>query len=252
MRRPIGAASGPPLFEVRAPMADPAGPDTLTGVARVYVAHRSTRIILASLIPLVAVRLGLGRWQAWDAWIFLITAVAWPFFEWVFHIAIHLRPASILGLTVDPLPAREHRLHHVDPTVVDHTLMPPRTLVLMAVASIVGFWLLLGPELGITAAICFHLGGLANGWVHLLTHTRYRPRSRFYRWVKRTHTLHHFKNEGYWFAFTGPFVDSLFGTHRDPADVPTSPACAARRGVGRADEAERPGAVTRPEWEQDV
>jgi hypothetical protein len=224
----IGSPSDPPLFEVSAPMADPRGPDTLEGVARVYFAHRSTRVILASLIPLVAVRIWLGAWRPWDAGIALITTAAWPFFEWIFHIVIHLRPTRILGVTFDPLPSREHRLHHVDPTIVDHTLLPPRTLFLIAVASVVGFGLLLGPGLGLTAAICLHLGGLANGWTHLLTHTRYRPRSRFYRWVRRTHTLHHFKNEGYWFAFTGPFVDVLFGSHRDPTEVPTSPACTAR------------------------
>jgi sterol desaturase/sphingolipid hydroxylase (fatty acid hydroxylase superfamily) len=118
----------------------------------------------------------------------------------------------------------------VDPTIVDHTLLPPSALAVMALGSIAGFTWWLGARLGLTAAICFHLGGLANGWVHLLTHMPYAPRTRFFRWVRRTHALHHFKNEGYWFAFTGPFVDVLFGTHRNPADVPTSAACAARHG----------------------
>lgn len=217
----------PPLFEVSAPMADPHGPTTLGGVARLYFGHISTKFILTSLIPLLVIRMILGQWRVWDAGILLITAVVWPFFEWVFHVVIHLRPLRIGRLTLDPLPARKHRMHHVDPTVIDHTLVPPSALVIMAAGSIAGYWYLLGPHLGLTAAICFHLGGLANGWVHLLAHSRYVPRSRFFRWVRRTHTLHHFKNEGYWFGFTGPFVDVLLGTWRDPATVETSAACAA-------------------------
>jgi hypothetical protein len=210
-------------------MADPSGPARLPEVARVYFGHVSTKVILASLIPLLAVRVAVGGWSRWDLGIVLLAIVVWPFFEWVFHWAIHLRPLRIAGVTLDTFAAREHRLHPVTPPVVDHILLPPRALVVMAVASISGFWLLLGLERGLTAAACFHLGGLANGWVHFLTHTRYPPRTRFFRWVRRTHALHHFANEGYWFAFTGPFVDVLFRTHRDPRAVPVSAACMAWR-----------------------
>lgn len=237
-----GGAPAPPLFEVRGPMADPRAPRTLPGVARVYFAHLSTRIILASLLPLLAARVWLGGWTGRDLGIVAVAVVAWPFFEWVFHVVIHLRPVRLGRFTLDTVAAREHRLHHVDPTVVDHTLLPPSALVVMAALSAVGFPLLLGPRPGLTAAICFHLGGLANGWVHLLTHMPYAPRSRFFRWVRRTHTLHHFKNERYWMAFTGPFVDVLMGSWRDPAEVATSAAC-----VGRGREGPAPSGPADPE-----
>jgi sterol desaturase/sphingolipid hydroxylase (fatty acid hydroxylase superfamily) len=215
----------PALFQVRGPMAPPDGPDTLAGVARVYFAHKSTLLILASALPLLAFRIYLGDWGLRDLYALAVAAVGWPVFEWVFHVLIHLPPPRIGGRTLDMLPAREHRLHHIDPTIVDHTLMPRGVIVILAALSIGGFWMLLGTPLGLTAALCFHLGGLLNGWVHLLTHMPYAPRSRFFRWVRRTHLLHHFKNERYWFAFTGPFVDVAFGTHRNPQSVPTSPAC---------------------------
>lgn len=59
------------------------------------------------------------------------------------------------------------------------------------------------------AQTVFHVGGFLNGWVHLLTHTRVRPRSRYYAWVRRNHHLHHFKEHRRWFAFTGPWLDGL-------------------------------------------
>lgn len=222
----------PPLVQVSAPMADPRGPNTLPGVARLYFGHISTRVILASLIPLLLVRIGLGRWRPWDAGILLITVVAWPFFEWVFHVLSHRPPLRVGRITFDSPPAREHRLHHIDPTIVDHVLLPPSALAVMSAGSIAGCWWLLGTHLGITAAICFHLGGLANGWVHLLAHTRYVPRTRFFQWVRRIHTLHHFKDEGYWFGFTGPFVDVLFGTDLNPDAERLPPAGEAMQEAG--------------------
>jgi hypothetical protein len=216
------------LFEVRGPMAPPDGPTTLAGVARVYFAHRTPRTILASLVPLSALRVYVGQWSPRDFVALLIAVFAWPVFEWVFHWFTHLPPLRIGGRVIDLMPAREHRLHHIDPTIIDHTLLPPGAIVVLGGASVAGFWLWLGAPLGLTAAICFHLGGLLNGWVHVLTHMPYAPRTRFFRWVRRTHLLHHFKSEHYWFAFTGPFVDVLFGTHRDPKHVQTSAACSAR------------------------
>ncbi|MBL4687363.1 MAG: hypothetical protein JKY37_22395 [Nannocystaceae bacterium] len=62
----------------------------------------------------------------------------------------------------------------------------------------------LGP--GLSAALAFHVGGLLNGWVHLLTHSRVRPSTRYYAWVRRTHALHHCKDHRRWFAFTGPWL----------------------------------------------
>lgn len=226
---PVFEPAPAPQFLVRGPMAPPDGPDTLVGVARVYFAHRSTLLILASAVPLTVLRLRLDAWSLRDLYALLIAAVAWPVFEWVFHMLIHLPAPRVGGRELDLLPAREHRLHHIDPTIVDHTLMPPVVIVVLAIVSTLGFWWMLGSPLGLTAAICFHLGGLLNGWVHLLTHMPYTPRGRFFKWVRRTHLLHHFKNERYWFAFTGPFVDVAFGTNKDPSKVPTSPSCRSGR-----------------------
>ncbi len=59
-------------------------------------------------------------------------------------------------------------------------------------------------------------------WTHFLTHTRYVPRGRLYRRIWKHHRLHHFKHEGYWFAFTVPWIDGWLGTGPDPQDVERS------------------------------
>jgi len=55
--------------------------------------------------------------------------------------------------------------------------------------------------------------------VHLLVHTRYRPRTALYRRLWRNHRLHHFKNERLWFGVTMLGGDRLLGTAADPAAV---------------------------------
>ena len=68
-------------------------------------------------------------------------------------------------------------------------------------------------------------------WTHFLIHSRYRPKSRLYRYVWRAHRLHHYRNERYWFGVTVHLADHLFGTFPDKNAVPLSPT-ARTLGVG--------------------
>ena len=57
-----------------------------------------------------------GDWQLTDALVPLVMLALFPFFEWMVHVFIlHWRPSELGRLTIDPLLAREHRAHHVDP-----------------------------------------------------------------------------------------------------------------------------------------
>jgi hypothetical protein len=197
----VGAAQGP--------MAPPDAPTTRRAVALVLLSHGSTRVILASGTALAITRFVLGRPSAADAWAVVAVAIAWPAFEWALHIALHVPPIRIVGVRVDPPLCRRHRRHHVQPGVVDDLLLPPAFLAALAVLAWTLPPLLFGLRTGLSAALAFHAGGLANGWVHLLTHSRVRPWSRYYAWVRRNHHLHHFKDPRRWFAFTGPWMDSL-------------------------------------------
>lgn len=195
----------------RSPMAPAGSPSTLRGVARVLFAHASTRTILVSGVPLVVARIALGGFGARDAMAVVGVALAWPAFEWVLHVGLHVPPIRVGRWRIDPELCRRHRRHHLHPGVVDDLLLPPRFLAGLAVLGWLGLPLLFGLRPGLTAAAALHIGGVLNGWVHLLTHTRVRPRSRYYAWVRRNHHLHHFKNHRRWFAFTGPWLDGGVG-----------------------------------------
>lgn len=59
-------------------------------------------------------------------------------------------------------------------------------------------------------------------WKHFIAHVPIKPKTKFGRWVKKLHLLHHHKNENYWYGVSTPFVDVLFGTLKDEKEVMTS------------------------------
>jgi hypothetical protein len=44
------------------------------------------------------------------------------------------------------------------------------------------------------------------------------PRNRYYKAIRRSHHLHHYKNERYWFGVTS----NMGGTYPEAAEVPRS------------------------------
>lgn len=59
-------------------------------------------------------------------------------------------------------------------------------------------------------------------WKHYVAHRPLKPKTRFGRWIKKTHTLHHYKNENYWYGVSTPFIDVIFGTLKDEKNVELS------------------------------
>jgi sterol desaturase/sphingolipid hydroxylase (fatty acid hydroxylase superfamily) len=67
--------------------------------------------------------------------------------------------------------------------------------------------------------------GLAHyEWTHLLVHTAYRPRTRYYARLDRNHRRHHYRNEHYWLGVTSNLGDRIMRTlpaadNRDRHDI---------------------------------
>jgi sterol desaturase/sphingolipid hydroxylase (fatty acid hydroxylase superfamily) len=62
----------------------------------------------------------------------------------------------------------------------------------------------------------------AYEWCHFLIHSPYVPRGRYYSAIRRSHRLHHYKNERYWFGVTSNVGDRVIGTYPDPRAVKRS------------------------------
>lgn len=206
-------------------------------IGRTFIAQGSPRVIVALIAVAAIARFWIGRWGWVDGAILAITLVATGIVEWVLHL--HLLHASESAWTSRRLGTGSgHRRHHLDPPDLEWLLLS-RTdaivfAILIAVASalwaVPTMWVLGSQVAGVgvlaptlTAILCAYLALGHYEWTHLLEHSRYRPRTRYYRRLVRNHRLHHFRNENYWLGITSNLGDRLLRTYpASKVDVPLS------------------------------
>ncbi len=207
---------------------------TLGECARAFWRQPSPPYLLGAVALALGLRLAQGSWSWRDAVMVAGLIGVTPFVEWAIHVyMLHAPPLQLLGRRVEMLTAREHRVHHEAPAVLDGVLLPVYgVLVFLPMIALVNWALsfpialvLGGPRLAYaTTGVFASFAILASyEWTHFLIHTPYRPKRRYFRAIWRNHRLHHFKNERYWFGVTSTVGDRVIGTLPDQRTVPRSP-----------------------------
>ncbi len=232
--------SSEPPTDARASTAPPAtggarrGSITLGAAASTFLTRPQPWLLVGALLAAGIPRVAMGGFGWSDLWIVLGYLAAFPFVEWVVHTTLlHWRPREVAGRTIDPLVARKHREHHVEPQQLDLIFIPIPAMLSVA-AVLAGLVWLLPTAVGLTFSVVVVAVGLVYEWTHYLVHTDYRPRTTVYRAIWRHHRLHHYKNENYWFTVTtASTADRLLGTQPDPGQVPTSPTARDLHGLAR-------------------
>lgn len=167
-------------------------------------------------------------WQVWSGltWgvliVFALGMLTFMFSEYLTHrFVFHLKPPKNPFLL--KMLKRLHYDHHTDPNDL-HLLFLPLwySLPNLSVLAII-FYLIVG-SWGLTLAFASGLMMMLflYEWKHYVAHRPIKPRTKFGKWVKKTHILHHFKNENFWYGVSTPFVDVLFGTLKNEKNVETS------------------------------
>ena len=200
------------------------GSDTLLGALKLFFQFATPRTIALKILVTLGIRCWIGDWTTTDLLIVAAILVYWPMQEWFFHMnLLHAKPRRFLGWTIDLGPSRAHRFHHRNPAVLETTFVPLKAILILIPVN-VAFWSLLMSTWAVAfTGICFFsMAALMYEWVHYLTHTNYKPKTKYVQRIFRNHRLHHFKHEAYWHAFTVPFVDTVFGTNPDPTTVKKS------------------------------
>ncbi len=205
-------------------------------IAGAFFASGSPRVITAAVLLVLVARLAIGSWSWVDLAVLGFTAVAAGIIEWVLHIG--LLHASDEAWTTRTLGTGVgHKKHHIDPPDMQWLLLGPVDAAVFAVLIALGSaaWTipaaaianaLFGWSIGFVATfatglLCAYLAFAHYEWTHLLVHTRYRPKTRYYKRLARNHRLHHFRNEGYWLGITSNLGDRVMRTY--PADKSAVP-----------------------------
>jgi hypothetical protein len=206
----VGGAGGPASVE-------------LPELARWFAGRPTPRLMAGTAVAAAAIRVALGRWSRADALLVGGMLAAQPLTEWVIHTRLlHRRPRKVLGVNTDPVAARDHRRHHADPTDLRLVFVPMPTMLEALAGSLVGAALAPDRRRAATALGAGFSIFLGYEWTHFLIHTPYRPRRAWYRSRWRTHRLHHYRNEHYWFGVTTHLGDQALRTYPAKAAVPVS------------------------------
>ena len=189
---------------------------SLGEAARRFVRHPSPWCIGAALVAVTAVRVARGSWAMGDLVVGVVILALEPFTEWVTHVfLLHGR----YGIA-----ARKHVRHHLDPTDEGLVFVPLELLLPgMALAGALVVVFAGDLDVGLSGLAVGYAMLLTYEWTHFLIHTRYRPRHRYYRSIWRSHRLHHFRNEHYWYGVTITLGDRILRTHPQRDEVPLSP-----------------------------
>jgi hypothetical protein len=212
---------------------DPGGRLTLADCSRAFWSHLSPWLIGVALAAALAARVAAGEWSWRDPVIALGLVALQPFTEWVIHVhLLHSRPMRLGGRRFDLPAAREHREHHATPADLDNVLIPTPVIAALVLGIPLVAWaigLALNPVLGgdrvagtLTGVVAAFAILAVYEWCHFLIHSPYVPRGRYYRSIRRSHRLHHYKNERYWFGVTSDLGDRVYRTNPEAGDVPRS------------------------------
>ena len=198
---------------------------TLRGGFGIFAGQLNPRLIAGMLAAAVLGRVALGGWSWGDLLVVGVILALEPFTEWVTHVTVlHLRPFTVRGRTLELHIARRHRLHHRDPKVIKHVLIPQGVLFRLVVFAVPLYYLVTPTwRQALSGLITSYAMLLTYEWTHFLIHSTYVPRSRYFRYIWRAHRLHHYKNEKYWFGVTVHVADHLMRTFPQRDAVDTSP-----------------------------
>jgi len=119
--------------------------------------------------------------------------------------------------------SRVHFGHHEQPASLDLVFLPaPMHLVMLPLHGY-AYLALTGDLLATAALLAGNLVGLLYyEWVHYVAHIPVVPMTRWGRWMKKIHLLHHHKNEAFYFGVSTPLFDVLFGTWKRPDRLSSS------------------------------
>ena len=197
-----------------------------------FVREEAPRAIFAGVAIATALRVLVGGFGWSDVGAIALSVLAVGFVEWVIHVYWLHAPADSRRMR-KIRSGVSHRQHHADPESVGYLLLtgPDATGYMVVLTLWHATWPLLFAWLVGAPLFATYLTALTTSyvllayyeWIHLLVHTNYRPKTRYFANRARHHRLHHYRNEQYWMGVTNTFGDVAFGTFpEEKSDVPLS------------------------------
>lgn len=135
--------------------------------------------------------------------------LVWTLFEyWLHRLLFHL---PVVGPKTARLNFIIHGVHHDYPWDETRLVIPTPASLGLCVLTYLAFRGALGPDAMYGPFAGFVAGYVIYDEIHWYVHT-HSPTTRFGRWLRREHFLHHFKEPTSRFGVSCPWLDTAFGT----------------------------------------
>ena len=170
-------------------------------------------------IPVIVVMEWLGADRGLAAWTLVLLTIAglgiWTLTEyWLHRLFFHLPVRGPISRTIYFF---VHGVHHDWPWDRSRLVLPPSVSILLAGAFYFLFRGLFAPTYHALFA-GFVLGYVIYDTVHWYTHAG-APKTRYLRFLRKQHMVHHFKQPGTRFGVSCPWWDVVFRTTGEAADA---------------------------------
>ena len=143
-----------------------------------------------------------------------IGLVLWTFSEYMLHRFLFHFPAK--GKTMERIIFLFHGVHHYQPAAKTRLVMPPVVSIPLASLFYLAFHLVIGLLIGAPLWVGpvfagFLFGYLAYDLIHYATH-HFAMRRGYWKFIKRYHMAHHYKNPDALYGVSNPLWDYVFRT----------------------------------------
>jgi dihydroceramide fatty acyl 2-hydroxylase len=155
--------------------------------------------------------------------------LAWTLFEyWAHRLVFHM---PVVGPKTKRIQFLIHGVHHDFPWDEMRLVFPPGASIGLCLVTYAAFRGIFGVEGMYGPFAGFVLGYIIYDELHWYVHAK-QPTSRFGRWLRREHFVHHFKEAeaGTRFGVSCPWLDYVFGT-QGRAERPSTGGRSAAPGL---------------------
>lgn len=191
------------------------------GLYRDFFFHFDIMILMILLLGIASVLMVMANSAMVLVWI-AFGLVVYMFAEYLTHrFFFHLKPPK--NKLFLKFLKRIHYDHHKYPNDLKLLFLPiwyslPNFIIL----SLIFYFITKNLDWTLAFSLGLILMLLVYEWKHYVAHRPLKPKSKFGVWLKKTHILHHYKNENFWFGVSNPFFDIIFGTLKDEKTVENS------------------------------
>ena len=136
--------------------------------------------------------------------------------EWFAHkYVLHVMKIRVLGICIRNPIAEMHAKHHATPDDPEGVHFGATSVigVLVLGYAIGALW---GTAFSLGVVVFFSASLLLYEWAHLVSHTGYTPRSRYFRKITARHRYHHYKDPKRCFTVSQPWADVVLRTDAPP------------------------------------